>query len=454
MKVAISFLSKSKLNRINSFQRMFFSENKFSHFAVYLTITMLLSLSLLLRCKKLDPERVVKIKTGSITDISYNSCSVDGTILDISKNGIDQYGFCWAVTQNPTIENDKTQFGAKNSTGNFSGNLTGLSPNTIYYVKAYATNSQGTCYGSQLSFTTLLNITIPTVTTTDVTTFTSTSATVGGNVTSDGNATVTDHGVYWGTSQNPESTGTKLQIGSGTGTFSTSLSGLSPNTTYYVKAYATNSQGTGYGNEVSFTTTSTVTDIDGNVYNTVTIGTQVWMAENLKTTKYNDNTSIPLVTDNTAWAALTTSGYCWYNNDAATYKATYGALYNWHTVNTGKLCPTGWHVPTDAEWTTLTTYLGGEGVAGGKLKETGTAHWISPNTGATNETGFTALPGGFRDYNGPCYYIGSYGLWWSSTEYSTTSSAWRRTMHYDNTSVLRDYFDKRLGFSVRCVRDF
>ena len=136
----------------------------------------------------------------------------------------------------------------------------------------------------------------------------------------------------------------------------------------------------------------TATDIDGNVYHTVTIGTQIWMVENLKTTRYNDGSPIPFVTDSSSWSNLTTPGYCWYNNDT-TNKNTYGALYNWFAVNTGKLAPTGWHVPTDDEWTTLTTYLGGESIAGGKLKETGTTHWRTPNAGATNEIGFTASSG-------------------------------------------------------------
>jgi uncharacterized protein (TIGR02145 family) len=199
-------------------------------------------------------------------------------------------------------------------------------------------------------------------------------------------------------------------------------------------------------------TPGTVTDIDGNVYHTITIGKQVWMVENLKTTKYNDGTSIPLITDGTVWANSTTPGYCWYNNDAATYKTTYGALYNWYAVNTGKLCPTGWHVPTDAEWTTLTDYLGGEGVAGEKLKEAGTTHWQSPNTGATNETGFTALPGGFRSFSGAFNYFGDIGFWWSSTEYST-NDAWHRVMYYDISDVSRLNNSKSFGFSVRCLRD-
>jgi uncharacterized protein (TIGR02145 family) len=196
---------------------------------------------------------------------------------------------------------------------------------------------------------------------------------------------------------------------------------------------------------------NTVTDIDGNVYHTVAIGTQVWMAENLKTTRYNDGTSIPLVTDSAAWTNLTTPGYCWYN-DSASYGNTYGALYNWYAVNTGKLAPAGWHVPSDSEWTVLVTFLGGDSVAGGKLKDTGTAYWQSPNTGATNEVGFSALPGGCRGLNGTFYYVGYNGYWWSAAAYDPANS-WRRHMWYDYASLSRGYNDDRSGFSVRCIRD-
>jgi len=196
----------------------------------------------------------------------------------------------------------------------------------------------------------------------------------------------------------------------------------------------------------------TVTDIEGNVYNTVTIGTQVWMKENLRTTKYNDGTEIPLVADVTAWNNLTTPGYCWYNNDEETNKNIYGTMYNWLAVNTGKLCPTGWHVPSDAEWTTLINYLGGEILAGGKLKESGTSHWQSPNTGATDETGFTALPGGRRNPNGSFYGIGTIGSWWSATDGSTTN-AWICYLNYNITRVGRFNDPKASGFSVRCIKD-
>jgi uncharacterized protein (TIGR02145 family) len=200
------------------------------------------------------------------------------------------------------------------------------------------------------------------------------------------------------------------------------------------------------------TSGDTLTDSDGNNYGMVTIGTQVWMDENLKTTKYKDNSSIPLVTDNTDWSNLVSPGYSWYNNDASSNKATYGALYNWHTVNTGKLCPTGWHVPTDDEWRTLTSYLGGEAVAGGKLKEAGTSHWLSPNLGATNESGFTAVPGGARNIDGQFLELGTNGYWWSSTAHDATH-AWYHDMVSDDQWVNRFNYYKGLGFSVRCIKD-
>jgi uncharacterized protein (TIGR02145 family) len=303
---------------------------------------------------------------------------------------------------------------------------------------------------------------IPTIVTASITNITDTSATCGGNVTNDGGATVTVKGVCWGTKQFytiSDSTDSKTNDGTGIGSFTSAITGLSPKTTYYVRAYATNSVGTSYGSVVSFKTKlkeivygSIICDIDGNTYKTVVIGTQTWMAENLKTTKYNDGTAIPLVTDKTEWNNLTTPGYCWYNNDEATNKATYGALYNWYTVNTGKLCPTGWHVPTQAEWTTLTDYLGGEGIAGGKLKETGSTHWDSPNTGATNETGFTALPGGFRTLGDGFIAIGFSGCWWTSTM-TGSFNVWYRYMFNDISDVYYGGLAKGNGLSIRCLMD-
>ena len=192
------------------------------------------------------------------------------------------------------------------------------------------------------------------------------------------------------------------------------------------------------------------TDIDGNSYPLVKIGNQFWFQENLKTSKYNDGTLITEVTDNTEWSNLTTGAWCNYNNNIS-YDSIYGKLYNWYAVETGKLCPLGFHVPTDEEWTLLTDYLGGESVAGGKLKEVGTVHWNSPNEGATDEVGFTALPGGCSD-SGSFGTVRYAGYWWSATP-SFSNLSWARGLYNDSANVNRGNSNKINGFSVRCLWD-
>jgi len=202
---------------------------------------------------------------------------------------------------------------------------------------------------------------------------------------------------------------------------------------------------------ITFQTTGTVTDYDSNVYKTVKIGDQWWMAENLKVTHYRNGDPIPNVTDATEWNALTTGAYCNYDNNSSNAEI-YGRLYNWYAVTDSNIAPEGWHVPSDAEWETLVNYLGGGSVAGGKLKETGTTHWNSPNEGATNESGFAALPGGYRYVNGYFYYLGDFAHVWSSTEYGSYS-AWARKLYYGGAHVNRYDYYKQDGFSVRLVRD-
>ena len=200
---------------------------------------------------------------------------------------------------------------------------------------------------------------------------------------------------------------------------------------------------------------STVTDIDGNVYKTVKIGNQIWMAENLKTTRYNDGTQIPNVTNSYEWSKLTTGAYCYYDNNYSN-NAIYGKLYNWYAVGTGKLVPKGWHVPTDAEWETLITYLGGEDIAGRKMKstkgwETSGDENDSSGFNGNNSSGFTGLPAGYRS-NYEFFGIGYYSFFWSSTEYNPSYS-WRRSLYYDISNAYSYYYFKLYGFSVRCVRD-
>jgi len=207
----------------------------------------------------------------------------------------------------------------------------------------------------------------------------------------------------------------------------------------------------------------TITDIDGNTYKIVKIGDQWWMAENLKVTHFRNGDAIPKVTDNTEWQNLSTGAYCNYDNNSGNV-STYGSLYNWYAVNDNRnLAPTGWHIPSDEEWKQLEMFLGMSQAdaddtdwrgtdEGGKLKETGTSHWDNPNTGATNESGFTALPGGYRELNGAFLYIGLAADYWSATQH-LSGSAWSRLLHYNFSDVRRDGLDKHLGFSVCCVKD-
>jgi uncharacterized protein (TIGR02145 family) len=297
-------------------------------------------------------------------------------------------------------------------------------------------------------------INIPTVKTVSVSGITSTTAISGGNIINNGGGDVTARDVCWSTTQNPTTALNKTTDGSGNGSFISNITGLSDGTIYYIRAYATNSEGTSYGEEISFITS--ITDFDGNLYQTVKIGTQVWMEENLRSTKYRYGLAIPNVTNLTDWANASAGEYCWYDNDIAN-KSIYGALYNWYAVSTGNLCPIGWSVPTDAEWTTLITYLGGETVAGGKIKEAGLTHWASPNTGATNESGFTALPGACR-FTGtaldPEGFAGikSGGVWWSASEDDATTS-WARSVIFNDIKSIKGNMLKNIGNSVRCIKN-
>ena len=292
---------------------------------------------------------------------------------------------------------------------------------------------------------------------------TSNSATSGGDIANDGGSPITQRGDVWGISPHPTTANNSSNDGIGAGVFISNITGLLDNTTYYVRAYATNSAGTAYGNELSFTTSAVGSNIvsnpgagvtfDGYSYPSIVLGNgQEWMAENLRTSTYANGDPIPNVTDNAQWQNLTTGAWAQYNNDSQN-ENPYGKLYNWYTVaDPRNVCPTGWHVPADAEYTLLTDYLGGESIAGGKMKSTGIQYWTTPNTDATNESGFSGLPGGRRGYDGPFYDIGFPGFWWSSTDVLTTS-AWLRYLSYDAGNVFRDNASRFSGFSVRCLRD-
>lgn len=293
-----------------------------------------------------------------------------------------------------------------------------------------------------------------TVTTANVSEITQTTAVSGGIITSGRWGPITSRGVCWADKIDPTIADNYTSEGIETGSFISYLTGLQPGTDYYLRAYVTSATDTVYGRNIAFLTLAygTVNDIEENVYNVVTVGKQIWMSENLKTTSYNTGEAIPLVEDEAKWAGLTTPAFCWYKNDEDAFNPTYGALYNWYSVNTGKLCPSGWHVPGDEEWTELTTFLGGEEIAGGKLKEASQTYWVEPNFGATNESGFSAFPGGFRYKDGKFFDLGFSAYWWSSKEYSA-ERAWFRFLYYNDGVTYRFNNVKKNGFSVRCIKD-
>ncbi len=280
---------------------------------------------------------------------------------------------------------------------------------------------------------------------------------VSGNVTSDGGSTVTRRGFCSSqNNQNPTiQNDTMVSIGNGTGTFTGTVKGLKGQALCYIRAYATNNNGTAYGNTFSVTTIdTTLADIENNHYHLVQIGTQVWMAENLRVTHYRNGDVIPYVPDPslswTVWHDLTTGAYCQYN---ATSKIPYGLLYNFFAVaDSRNLAPNGWHVPSQAEWKIMTDFLGGTTIAGGKLKETGFSHWQNPNTGATNETGFSAFPGGQCSFTGNIGNMGATGVWWTLTELDA-SSGYSLDLNYNSSIADPGANYKTSGYSVRCVRD-
>jgi uncharacterized protein (TIGR02145 family) len=413
------------------------------------------------------------LTTTNVSGITQTSATSGGNVTSDGNAEVTSRGVCWNSSENPTVANSKTSDGS--GVGSFTSSITQLTPGTNYYVRAYATNSEGTAYGSQVPFSSN-PVVLATLTTTAATSVTSTTAVSGGNITSDGGGAIIARGVCWSTSLNPTTADNKTAEVVVTNAFTSNLTGLNASTTYYIRAYATNSAGTAYGGQETLITLSTiapiifnpnlsygsVSDINGNVYKTIQIGTQTWMAENLKVTKYSDGTDIPNVTDNTAWEGLSSGAYCLnINQDAADLKRIYGLLYNWYAVNDSrKLCPTGWLVPSDAEWTTLTDYLGGLNAAASKLWETGNNHWLlpNPNTGATNESGFTALPGGRREGSCSFYEVGSgYSYWWTSTETEINSHyyGWFRQLIYINDfySIAVWYENEHSGMSVRCLKD-
>ena len=297
---------------------------------------------------------------------------------------------------------------------------------------------------------------VPRVITASVNMITETSATGGGNVTDNGGASVTTRGICWSTSKDPDIYDFKSEVGSGIGSFTVNIPNLTPNTLYYVKAFATNSAGTGYGSLTSFKTrgandeTGSFIDLrDNHVYDWVKLGGQIWMGGNLAWLPdvigpAYGSTTFPLYyvygyTGTSIYEAKNTENY-----------AIYGTLYNWPAALIA--CPEGWHLPADSEWTTLSNFLDGKSVAGGKMKEAGTIHWKDPNFCADNSSNFTGLPAGDRSWWLDFYYLGETTFFWSATE-ADSVLARNRSLGYKRADLENKLWTKEYGFSIRCVRN-
>jgi uncharacterized protein (TIGR02145 family) len=405
---------------------------------------------------------VPDVTTTEITSITPSSAISGGNVTSDNGDAVSSRGVCWSTTINPTTNDNKTTDGS--GIGTFSSSFNALTGITLYYVRAYAINGAGIGYGNQVSFTTLSDF--PTVTTTPITSITSTSCESGGTVISDGGHPVIKYGVCWSLLPNPGQSVRSTADGTGIGSFSSFVTSLSPNTTYYLQAYAANEIGVGYGNVTSFTTTTSpiifnnkltygsVTDVEGNVYKTITIGSRVWMAENLKTTMYQNGdllgTTLPTDKD---IQEENSPGYQWVYENVESNLSLYGRLYTWYVATDSRnICPVGWHVSTNSDWYALTDLLGGSSLAGAKTKEASFLHWIDPNTGATNESGYTALPSGYRYPFGIFSGSGMNAAFWAPDPIAPLLGvSW--VIEENKTSIMLTPVTKGYGYSIRCVKD-
>lgn len=402
-------------------------------------------------CKKDEKEvttpELITFEVNNITNISAN-CG--GEIKNKGKYEIIRQGICWSINPNPTIGDNRIKDDSNSDT--YSMEVTDLIPNTKYYVRAYATNYIETGYGNEIEFQTTGEK--PVLSTNPISAKTINSIKCGGNISSDGGDIIIARGVCWGEAPEPLITDNKTDDGQSSGLFESKVTNLKSNTKYYIRAYATNSVGTTYGDIQSFTLwlnvqDEPINDIDGNNYNTIRIGDQIWMQENLRVTKFQNGTSLKQLSYQSEWTDRNSSGYY-----TIVDNVSFGYIYNGFVIMENQnICPPGWHVPTISEWNTLIDYLGGSSIAGGKMKESSDLYWILPNFGANNISGFTALPNGYVGTEGDphekleeaCFMVASF---------DSSGNPGFIGIHYNNsTAFFNQNSSKVTGASIRCVKN-
>ena len=394
------------------------------------------------------------LTTNSISQRTTTTAKSGGYITENGGASITVRGVCWSTTPSPTINDSKTEDGT--GIGNYESSLTGLLPNTTYYVKAYSTNSVTTSYGGEISFTTRDGV--GELTTNNVTERTTTTAKSGGDITENGGASITVRGVCWSTTPSPTINDSKTEDGTGIGDYTSNLTGLVPNTTYYVRAYSTNTTISSYGNEEVFHTKAEVgtvgsgSDIDGNVFGTIVMcDDKIWMSENLSVSKFRNGDNIPQITDGVEWMRADSPAWCYYDNDP-----TKGKLYNWYAVNDSRgLAPEGWSVASDSEWTQMISCLGGGTEAAKKIMAT--TRWEYNEGFATNESGFSTLPEGSRSWGGSFNGYNILGSWWTSTSENnccaTSMGMVGAQLAGGGQITSTKSNDRTPGFSVRCLNN-
>jgi uncharacterized protein (TIGR02145 family) len=405
----------------------------------------------------------LNVTTLPVTEITQTTAKCGGIVSCDIPTSVTAYGVCWSTTDNPTIADSKTPVGIGD--GSFSSYITSLTGNTTYYFRAYATNIEGTTYGSTMTFKT--SPTVPTMSTLAVNNIVVGSAKCDIKILSNGGAPITTYGVCYGTTPNPSLSNYNSYTSSFTITDNSThtITALIAYTKYYVRAYATNSVGTAYGNDLEFVAKGTeanngiifnsnlsygtVSDNEGNSYKTITIGTQTWMAENLRATKFRNGDVIPQTSSDSQDLTIEeTPIYQW----EVLNPLVYGRLYTWFAATDSRnICPEGWHIPTDAEWNTLTDYIGGISGSADKMREVGTTHWTGTNN-ATNSSGFTALPSGYIQATTFETFVSGSGVWWSSTS-PKVESATCRNIYGSFANVQKPNYSKKFGVAIRCVKD-